>query len=440
MTEARIDPTFGEKTVLQFAHLLESGRLHLNPSFQRQSVWTEGDRKKLILSLLRGFPIPSVFLYSRENERGEIVYDVLDGKQRLESIFRFIGAKGFGRQAFAVKWSDDGSERRDWNWAELRRARLVSRIENYTIPVVEVTGSLSDIIELFVCINSTGKALTGAEKRHARFYRSGLLREASVLARRMSSYFERNRIFSGGQVSRMKDVELVSEIMASIMNDGVANKKAAIDRAIGVADQDGRVVRRVAAEAAKSINLVRRMFPELRETRFRNSSEFYSLCIAVWSMWRDNLALTDKARNRKAMWLLKELSNGVDKVRENQRHLKGIQPEDQLFGQYLSSIQRAVDNKVERQTRHTILVGMFRSLYERKDSKRLFTSEQRRLIWHSDGDRQCKSCRTRLDWTNFEVDHKLAHSIGGRTALDNAEVLCRSCNASKGNRRRSRKR
>lgn len=439
MNEANIRATFGERSVVEFCQHLESGRLHLNPSFQRQSVWTERDRRKLILSLLKGYPIPSVFLYAREDDLGRVVYDVLDGKQRLESIFMFLGAKGFGRQRYSVKWAEDGEERREWTWADLRRAKMISRMENYQIPVVEVTGGLADIIELFVCINSTGKALTGSEKRHARFYKSGLLKEARRLADRLGSFFRKNHVLSTGQISRMKDVELVSEIMASIMQEGVINKKAAIDKAIGLADQDGRVVRRVTGACRKTINLVRRMFPRLKETRFRNSSEFYSLCVTVWTLWSEGLILADKRRNRKAMWMLIQLSSGVDAVRDRQRRLKGARPGEELFVRYLSSIQRATDNRVERQTRQDILLGVLRSLFERKDSRRGFSPEQRRLIWCSDGERRCRICRAKLDWTNFELDHIKAHSRGGRTEASNAAVLCKPCNASKGNRRSRRR-
>lgn len=440
MTESAILTKHGTRTILEFEQLLHGSRLHLDPSFQRQSVWTDRDRRKLLLSVLQGYPIPSVFLYAREDENGRVVYDVLDGKQRLESIFMFLGSKGFGRHGYGVKWAREGEDTREWTWAQLRRARMVSRLENYEVPVVEVSGPLSDIIELFVRINSTGKALTGAEKRHARFYKSGMLKEARKLAVRLGRFFQKSRVFSVGQISRMKDVEFVAEVMASIMHEGVINKKAAIDRAIGVADQDGRVVRRVVSECRKTINLVRRMFPRLRETRLRNSSEFYSLCVAVWSLSSQGLILTEKARNRKAMWMLIQLSNGVDELRDRQRRLQGTKPGEELFARYLSSIQRATDNRVERQTRHEILMGLLQSLFERKDSRRAFTSEQRRLIWHSDATQKCTSCGSRLDWTNFEADHVKPHSRGGRTDRQNAAVLCKSCNAAKGNRRHRRRR
>ena len=95
----------------------------------------------------------------------------------------------------------------------------------YKFQTVEITGDLADIIVLFVRINSTGKRLTGAEKRHARFFRSEFLKQAGHLAERKKRFFLDNRILSVGQVSRMKHVELVCEFMASIQAKGLINKK-----------------------------------------------------------------------------------------------------------------------------------------------------------------------------------------------------------------------
>lgn len=77
------------KTVKDLENLFEDGLLNLEPGFQRQSVWTERDRAKLMDSILRNYPLPAIFLYRRE-DNGQIFYDVIDGKQRIESILMFM--------------------------------------------------------------------------------------------------------------------------------------------------------------------------------------------------------------------------------------------------------------------------------------------------------------------------------------------------------------
>ena len=58
------------------------------------------------------------------------------------------------------------------------------------------------------------------------------MRQAHKLANNFRRYFGEARIVSPAQVIRMKDIELVSELLASLANGGLINKKAAVDRAI----------------------------------------------------------------------------------------------------------------------------------------------------------------------------------------------------------------
>jgi uncharacterized protein with ParB-like and HNH nuclease domain len=88
--ETHDQPSTGNADYTDIVNLYEDGLLNLEPGFQRQSVWSERDRAKLIESILRNYPLPAIFLYRREHE-GQIIYDVIDGKQRIESILMFMG-------------------------------------------------------------------------------------------------------------------------------------------------------------------------------------------------------------------------------------------------------------------------------------------------------------------------------------------------------------
>jgi hypothetical protein len=426
----------GTKCVIDLVNLYEGGRLNLSPGFQRQSVWKDRDRAKLIDSILRRYPLPAIFLYKREHA-GDFVYDVIDGKQRLETIFRFMRVL---RPSFSTRFQlRPEADVTDVDWPLLRRKGLKALLTGYELPVIEVDGELSDIIDVFVRINSTGKALTGQEKRHARYCDSLFLKEASRLAQRFEGFFLAHEILSPGQVSRMKHVELVCELMLSLVRGDVLNKKAALDRVMASHDFDGRQLGKAARLTTTTLNRIGRMFPHLRSSRLSQATDFYSLAVLIGKFEQEGLILTDRRRNRLAWDLLKAFGMEVDTMRELQRKAKNIPAGYDLYRDYLLTVSQMTDDVAQRRKREQILRSILESLFARKDAQRGFTAEQRRIIWNEAAQRKCTKCGGKLTWDDFTVDHIDPHSRGGPSRLDNAALMCVSCNSSKGNRRRSRR-
>ena len=88
---------------------------------------------------------------------------------------------------------------------------------------------MASIESVFIRINSTGKTLTKQEIRKAKWRNSPLLIESEKLAAKYERVFISYGILSAGQISRMKAVELVSELLLSIMREDVLDKKKALD-------------------------------------------------------------------------------------------------------------------------------------------------------------------------------------------------------------------
>jgi hypothetical protein len=61
-------------------------RLILQPDFQREFVWDKKKSSRLIESLILGFPIPLIYLA----EEIDGTFTVIDGQQRLQSVFSYI--------------------------------------------------------------------------------------------------------------------------------------------------------------------------------------------------------------------------------------------------------------------------------------------------------------------------------------------------------------
>jgi len=71
---------------------------NLTPSYQRGDVWRNGDRQSLMESILRGVPLPSIILLRTGSSTP---HEVVDGKQRLTAILRFVGKHPVAKQKVA---------------------------------------------------------------------------------------------------------------------------------------------------------------------------------------------------------------------------------------------------------------------------------------------------------------------------------------------------
>lgn len=71
--------------IITLYNLIDSGIIKM-PPFQRNYVWDIKRASKLIESIILGLPIPQIFLY----EKGKDNFFVIDGQQRLLSIYFFV--------------------------------------------------------------------------------------------------------------------------------------------------------------------------------------------------------------------------------------------------------------------------------------------------------------------------------------------------------------
>ncbi len=113
------------------------GRLNLNPTYQRDYVWPDSQSQMLIESVLRGIPLPSIIL-AEDSKSNQI--QVVDGKQRLTAILRFMGAHPGGRKS-AEKLKDFDlfdtdfrkfAKRNQLNSTDLRKHHLPFKTKKFT--------------------------------------------------------------------------------------------------------------------------------------------------------------------------------------------------------------------------------------------------------------------------------------------------------------------
>lgn len=74
-------------SISEWASLYESKEIDIHPEFQRFYRWGDIQKTNLIESILLGIPIPPVFV----SQRKDGIWDVVDGLQRLSTIYHFMG-------------------------------------------------------------------------------------------------------------------------------------------------------------------------------------------------------------------------------------------------------------------------------------------------------------------------------------------------------------
>lgn len=71
----------------EWVSLYENKEIDIHPEFQRFYRWSEAQKTNLIESILLGIPIPPIFV----SQRPDGIWDVVDGLQRLSTIYQFMG-------------------------------------------------------------------------------------------------------------------------------------------------------------------------------------------------------------------------------------------------------------------------------------------------------------------------------------------------------------
>ncbi|EKJ91623.1 Protein of unknown function DUF262 [Bacteroides finegoldii] len=150
--------------------------LDLTPPFQRNLVWSSKQKSELIESIIMGIPLPA--FYVKENPEG--VYVVVDGKQRLSTLFDFIDGK-FKLEGLSILKDHVKSYFSDLSPIEQ------NKIEDYTLTINVIKAPTSDRVtfDLFDRVNRGGTNLNNQEMRNA-LYQGTSTRLIDELAENMN--------------------------------------------------------------------------------------------------------------------------------------------------------------------------------------------------------------------------------------------------------------
>ncbi|MEG4276630.1 DUF262 domain-containing protein [Microcoleus sp. MON1_C1] len=223
----------------EWISLYENSEIDIHPDFQRFFRWSNHQKSTFIESILLGIPIPPIFV----SQRDDGVWDVVDGGQRLSTIYEFVGIlkkdesekdeSENNTQPVALqkttylaslegkKWDDPND--RDNSFTQTQR--LLIKRSKIAVNIVEKESDEMIKYELFQRLNTGGSVATPQEMRNCILLM--LNKDLYQLMRSLADYesFKKCTALSDKLYEEQYDMELVLRFILLFDKDDISVKK-----------------------------------------------------------------------------------------------------------------------------------------------------------------------------------------------------------------------
>lgn len=249
-------------------------QLELNPKFQRRPVWTDKAKSFLIDTIIRGKPIPKVFIRQKINVTTKTsMREVVDGQQRLRTILSFV------KDGFVV------NRRQNATHGGLLFSQLPEDVQAQML-AYEISVDLlinlpdSEILDIFSRLNSYAVVLNEQEKINADHFGPFKVL-ADKIGHKYYDYWTSQGILSSKQVMRMMEVNLVADLLIAML-EGIKSKKQVKKFYDSYETQFEHDTDRLETKFDLVVGAIANIYPEgLSDTEFRRPHLFYSLFTAI---------------------------------------------------------------------------------------------------------------------------------------------------------------
>lgn len=328
------------QTIAWFRDLYRRELLDLDPPYQRRSVWNMQFRQFFVETILLHYPAPAIFVHELITGDGVTTYSVVDGKQRLTTLFDFtddlfaIGDQSMisSGQGKFFSQLDEPTRRGFWSY-------------QFSVEYLPTTDE-SVLTSIFDRINRNVARLTRQELRHARF--SGAF--ASAIEQLNDVLFA--ELLEGPNIApasrrQMKDVEFTAQLALLVELGPESFSQDEVDQAYSDRDDEwpqGREVQREFREVVRNLDGLFRLAnfnTPLR--RLRNQADFYSL----FGVYLDRVRQGTVPNPNKAIANLAEFFGQVTSIESREA--------DREVASYYAAARSATNDLRQRNTRIRIL-------------------------------------------------------------------------------------
>jgi len=276
-----------QKTVYKisdFVNWQKSQLLLLSPHFQRRAVWSSGAKSFLIDTIIRGLPVPIIFLREQRTDLKSLEHrrEVVDGQQRLRTVFSFVCPtvlKDFDpqRDRFQVRKAHY-KQMAEKDFGQLP-GDVRQKILDYEFSVHVLPSSVGDreVLRIFSRLNSTGYKLNPQELRNAAYFGEFKTTMFDLAAEQLDRW-RSWQVLTEDNIARMEEVEITSEF-AQLMLHGVLGKsQVALDRLYKANDLNFKHQPEVARRFRTIMDLIDQgLGQQIHQSAFRKRAPFYAL-------------------------------------------------------------------------------------------------------------------------------------------------------------------
>ncbi len=346
------------------------GLLDIRPKYQREFVYNEERQRAVIESIMGNFPLNVMYWVKREDG----TFEVLDGQQRILSICRYVVKP----QLFSVYY-------KEWDeklYFDNLPQKAQQQILDYELMVYFCEGDDSEKLKWFDTINIAGLKLTNQETLNATF--------ASEWLTDAKRYFSKTGCPA-------------QDIGAKYANPHYAVNRQGLLELVLLWKHNG------------SVEGLKEYMRTMKKEGVQNAKELW-----IYFQGVIDWVKTTFPKYRKEM-------KGVDwgmlynRYKDNQYDTAALERE-------VSALMLDEDAESKKGIYYYVLTRDEKYL-----NLRAFPDSIKRAVY----ERQqgvCAKCGKSCDITEMEGDHITPWSEGGRTTIENCQMLCKSCNRRKSNK------
>ncbi len=348
-----------------------NGQLDIRPPYQREFIYRDKQREAVITTIKKGFPL-NVMYWAKREEDADVPFEVLDGQQRTISICQYVnGDFSYGFQYFHNLTPSEQNE-----------------ILDYELMVYVCSGDDKEKLDWFKTINIAGEKLTDQELRNA-VYAGPFVSDAK-------KYFSKNNC--------------VAYNMGKDLLAGTPNRQDYMETAL-------KWIARSQSTPLKKLEIESYMAAHQHDAN----------ALQLWQYFQSVIT-----------WV-----TGTFDLKKRKDIMKGVD-----WGELYDKFKNEVLNKseIDKEVARLLLDSEVQSkrgicpYVLTRDEKylnlRSFPDDIKMEVYERQGHKcanpKCPDAGKEFDYNQMEGDHITPWCEGGKTVLENCQMLCKTCNRRKG--------